>query len=90
MDFGAGRYWGDDGADDELDPWDPWPLEKLWRPQENGEVDQRDDHEELDLEERKSEQDGEEVVTRSGSRHVMFDVASVSEASVSLSSTEAF
>lgn len=33
MDFGAGRYWGDDGADDELDPWDPWPLEKLWRPQ---------------------------------------------------------
>lgn len=33
MDFGAGRYWGDDGADDELDPWDPWPLENLWRPQ---------------------------------------------------------
>eukprot|EP00435_Cladocopium_sp_Y103_P075213 s15_g55.t1 len=90
MDFGAGRYWGDDGpGDDELDPWDPWPLEKLWRPQENGGVEgQRDDQEELELEEL---QDGEEVITRSGSnRHVMFDVASeASEASVSGSSTEA-
>ena len=34
MDFGAGRYWGDDGKDAELDPWDPWPLEELWRPQD--------------------------------------------------------
>ncbi|CAK8997031.1 Putative acyl-CoA dehydrogenase AidB [Durusdinium trenchii] len=32
MAFGAGRFWGDDGAGTgALEDWDPWPLQKLWR-----------------------------------------------------------